>query len=92
MARLIDVSAKTIQRWEEHDQLSTNRWILQVVVELQNIVDLGLIVVTPEDFSLLMRQPLPIFGHKSGLQMVEEGHADDVFAELAGAYEGYLGS
>lgn len=92
MARLLDVSAKTVQRWEEHDQLPTNRWILQVVVELQNIADLGLIVFTPEGFSLLMRQPQPVFGHKSGLQMIEEGHADDVFAELAGAYEGYLGT
>lgn len=92
MARLLDVSAKTVQRWEEHDRLPTNRWVLQIVVELQNIVDLGLTVFTPEGFALLMRQPQPAFGHKSGLQMVEEGHADDVFAELAGAYEGYLGT
>lgn len=92
MARLLDVSAKTIQRWEEHEQLPANRWILQVVIELQNIVDLGLVVFTSDGFSLLMRQPQPMFGHKSGLQMVEEGHADDVFAELAGAYEGYLGT
>ncbi len=92
MARLLDVSAKTIQRWEEHDQLPANRWILQVVVELQNIADLGLEVFTSEGFSLIMRQPQPVFEHRSGLQMIEEGHADDVYAELAGAYEGYLGT
>lgn len=92
MARLLDVSAKTVQRWEEHDQLPTNRWILQVVVELQNIADLGLAVFTPEGFTRVMQQPQPAFGQKSGLQMIEENHADAVFAELAGAYEGYLGT
>lgn len=92
MARLLDVSAKTIQRWEEHDQLPTNRWVLQVVVELQNIADLGRDVFTSDGFALLMRQPQPAFGQKSGLQMVEEGRADEVFTELAGAYEGYLGT
>lgn len=92
MARLLDVSAKTIQRWEEHDQLPANRWILQAVVELQNIADLGLLVFTPEGFAMLMQQPQPAFGQASGLQMIEAGRADDVFAELAWAYEGYLGS
>jgi len=27
MARLLDVSSRSIQRWEENDQLPSNRWV-----------------------------------------------------------------
>ncbi len=91
LARVLDVSAKTIQRWEEHDQLPANKWILHVVIELQNIADLGLLSFEPEGVAIIMQRPQPVWDNKSGLQLVEEGRGDEVFGEFAGAYEGYLG-
>jgi len=92
LARVLDVSAKTVQRWEEQDLLPSNKWIFHVVIELQNIADLGLLSFEPEGVAIIMQRPQPAFGNKSGLQLVEEGRGDEVFGEFAGAYEGYLGT
>ena len=92
MARLLDVSARTIQRWEEQDQLPSNRWVMQVLVDVQNIVDLGLQVFEPRAVHLIMTTPQPGFGNESGLELVEAGRANEVFGYLAGAYEGFLGT
>jgi len=92
MARLLDVSARTIQRWEEQDQLPSNRWVMQVLVDVQNIVDLGLQVFEPRGVHLIMTTPQPGFGNKSGLELVEAGRANEVVGSLAGANEGFLGA
>lgn len=91
MGRLLDVSARTIQRWEDNDQLPSNRWVANVLIDLDRIVELGLDVFTPEGFRIVMNDPQPVFDGKSGLDMVEAGKATDVFSEFAGAYEGYIG-
>lgn len=92
MGRLLDVSARTIQRWEEQDALPSNRWVMHVLVDVQNIVDLGLQVFEPRGVHLIMTTPQPGFGNKSGLELVEAGRANEVFGYLAGAYEGFLGT
>lgn len=89
MAYLLDVSARTIQRWEEQDQLPSNRWVMQVLVDVQNIVDLGLQVFDPRGVHLIMTTPQPGFGNKSGLELVEAGRANEVFGSFAGDYEGH---
>ena len=91
MGRLLDVSARTIQRWEYNDQLPSNRWVTNVLVQLDEIVSLGLHVYTPEGFQVVMTQPQPAFGAKSGLAKIEAGENQDVYAEFAGAHEGYIG-
>lgn len=92
MARLLDVSARTIQRWEEQDALPSNRWVMQVLIDVQNIVDLGLQVFEPRGVHLIMTTPQPGFGNKSGLELVEAGRSGEVVGYLAGAYEGFLGT
>ncbi|MDQ3542134.1 MAG: helix-turn-helix domain-containing protein [Chloroflexota bacterium] len=92
MGRLLDVSARTIQRWEERDALPSNRWVLQVLIDVQNIVDLGLQVFEPRGVHLIMTTLQPGFGDKSGLELVEAGRSDEVIGYLAGAYEGFLGT
>lgn len=92
MGRVLDVSARTIQRWEDNDQIPSNRWVTNVLVDLDRIVDLGLDVFTPEGFQIVMNDPQPVFDGKSGLDMIETGKADQVFGEFAGAYEGYIGT
>ena len=92
LGRVLDVSARTIQRWEDNDQLPTNKWILQVLVQIQNIVDVGLQVFEAEGFRRIMTQPMPGFDNRPGIELVESGEGDVVLGQLAGAYEGYVGS
>jgi DNA-binding XRE family transcriptional regulator len=91
-ARLLDVSSRTVARWEEHDQLPSNRWVRQVLIQIDNIIDLGHEALTPEGLRAFMTTPQPVFGNRSGIEMIERGEADTVYQELAGLYEGYTGS
>ena len=92
LGRVLDVSARTIQRWEEHDQLPANKWVLKVLVQLREILDLALTVYQPRGVHLIMTTPQPGFGGRSGRDLVEAGGTEAVISELAGMYEGYLGT
>ena len=88
MARLFDVSAKTIERWEERDTLPAGTRARNLLARLQEIVDLGLTVYTPDGFARYLATPLPAFGGRTALQLIEGGEADRVLAALAADYEG----
>ncbi|MBI2864019.1 MAG: helix-turn-helix domain-containing protein [Chloroflexi bacterium] len=88
MARMLDVSAKTIERWEERDSLPTSRTHLQRLSMIQEIVKLGLAVYSPEGFRQFLTTPLAVFDAHTALQLVELGQADRVLAALAADYEG----
>ncbi len=90
MARLVDVSAKTVERWEAQDALparASSRVRVQLA-QIQAMRDLGLTVYTPEGFQLFLRTPLPAFSGKTALQMIEHGQIAEVVAALASDYEG----
>ena len=88
MARLLDVSAKTIERWEARSEPPTNRTARQRLAQLQEIVQLGLMVYKPDGFRLFLTTPMPVFAGRTGLQLIEHGQGDVVFGVLAGVYEG----
>ena len=88
MAHLMDVSAKTIQRWEEGGALPGSAEVRERLARLQEIVDLGTVVYTSEGFAQFLITPLPTFGRRSALQMIEQGRADAVLAAFAADYEG----
>lgn len=88
MARLLDVSAKTIERWEERDTLPANPIARARLAKLQEIAELGLIVYTPEGFTEFLMVPHRALEGRTPLQLIEQGQADRVFADLAGEYEG----
>lgn len=88
MARLMNVSAKTIQRWEEGRMLPGSAELRERLARLQEIVDLGTIVYTSEGFAQFLITPLPSFGGRTALQMIEQGRADAVLAALAAGSEG----
>lgn len=92
MGRVLDVSARTIQRWEDNDQLPSNRWVTNVLIDVNRIVELGQEVFTPEGLRIVMTTPQPVFGNRSGLEKIEAGEGADVYSEFAGAYEGYIGT
>lgn len=88
MGRLMDVSAKTIERWEERDALPTSRIHLERLSKLREIVKLGLTVYSPEGFRQFLVTPMSAFGGHSALQLIEIGQADRVLSALAADYEG----
>ena len=56
--------------------------------QIQQIVDLGLAVYTPEGFAHFVSTPLATFGGLTALRMIELGRADQVLGALATDYEG----
>ena len=91
MARLLDVSAKTIERWEVAGAAPAGRHAREQLTKVEEIVRLGLVVYTPEGFVRFLKTPLRTFGGRTALQSIEQGEADLVIAALAADHEG-LGS
>src|SRR5262245_58260103 len=90
MARLVDVSAKTVERWEHQRSLPprASSRIRAQLAQIQEVRDLGLCVYTAEGFRQFLRTPLPTFDGRTPLQMIEQGQAKAVISALASDYEG----
>lgn len=88
MGRLLDVSAKTIERWEAQDRLPVSLHARSQLAQLREIVDLGLSVYTPAGFRRFLKTPLASFGGRTALQLIERDEAERVIAALAADYEG----
>lgn len=88
MARLLDVSWKTVERMEAAARPPTSAAAVARLGQIQQIVELGLMVYTREGFAHFVAAPLPTFGGLTALQMIERGHADEVLGALATDYEG----
>jgi DNA-binding XRE family transcriptional regulator len=88
LARLLDVSTKTIERWEARASPPKNRRALARLVKLGEIVELGHQVYTPEAFHSFISLPMPVFGGRTALQMIEMDEIDRVYGEIVADYEG----
>ena len=91
MAHLLEVSAKTIERWETSRKPPTNPAARRRLAQLDEIAALGLAVYTSEGFRLFLTTPLPVFGGRTALQVIGLGEGEAVMGALAADYEG-LGS
>ena len=88
MARLADVSAKTIERWEERQTLPQSARVRIHLAQIQQMRDLGLSVYTLDGFRLFLRTPLPDLGGRTPLQVIEQGTIEAVIGALSAGYEG----
>lgn len=88
LARLLDVSTRAIERWEEQAEQPPNRTAREGLAKLQRIIDLGLTVYDPPAFHQFLTLPMPVFGGWTALQLIEQGEADRVYGALAADYEG----
>ncbi|MBI4322390.1 MAG: DUF2384 domain-containing protein [Chloroflexi bacterium] len=88
MGRLLDVTSKTVERWEERSSLPGTRELVNKLAKIQEIVRLGQAVYTPEGFRRFLTTPLAEFDGRTALQLIEIGQADRVLAALAADYEG----
>jgi DNA-binding XRE family transcriptional regulator len=88
MARLLDVSWKTVERIEAEGRLPASAAAAARLAQVQQIVELGLTVYTREGFARFVSTPLSSFGGLTPLQLIERGQADQVLGALATDYEG----
>jgi transcriptional regulator with XRE-family HTH domain len=91
MARLMDVSAKTIERWETREALPANRSARERLARIREITELGRAIYTEAGMQHFLTTPLPVFDGATALQMIEIGQADRVLAALAADHEGLGG-
>jgi len=88
MARLFDVSAKTIERWESRDSLPSGTAARLRFSQVQQIAELGALIYGVYGVNRFLSMPLSEFDGMNGLQLIEMGQADRVIAALAADYEG----
>ena len=88
LARLIGVSAKTVERWEARPTRPARDETRERMAQLREIAELGATVYTAERLGDFMSAPLAELGGLTPLQLIERGEADRVLAVLAADYEG----
>jgi transcriptional regulator with XRE-family HTH domain len=88
LARLIGVSAKTVERWEAKPTRPARDDIRARMAQLGEIAELGAAVYTRERLADFLDAPLSEFDGLTPLQLIERGQADRVLAALASDYEG----
>ncbi len=88
MSRLLDVSAKTIERWERGGRAASSRPVRERLGQLDEITTLGLLIYDAEGFRSFLSTPLPVFDGRTALQLIELGESERVLASLAADYEG----
>lgn len=88
LGRLLDVSAKTVERWEKDEALPASERQRQALARLAQVAERGHIVFTEDGFRRFLATPLPAFGGRSALAAIEVGEAERVLGLLDGLYEG----
>lgn len=88
LARVFDVSAKTIERWEAKGTLPKDAAGRRLLAELREIVDLATIVFGADGMRRFLALPLSGYEGATPLQLIERRHSSAVLAALAADYEG----
>lgn len=88
LGALLRVSPKTISRWERDERRPTDEDLLRKLAKLKEIVDLGSRTYNPEGLKEFLATPLPVFGGRSGLDLIGLGEFEPVMAALAADFEG----
>ena len=87
-ARLLDVSTRTVERWENGGELPSMVSVRQRLARLRELSELGLLVYDRSEFRRFLGLPLPAFEGRTALQIAESGDVERVVGTLASLYEG----
>ena len=77
-----------MERWEATGNLPVSPHQRAQLARIRDIVDLGLRVYTPDGLAEFVRTPLPVFGYRTALQLIQGGEAERVQAALIADYDG----
>ncbi len=89
VARVLDVSTRTVERWEGGANTENARALLRLD-ELAEIVRLGQ-EIYGDDLARFMATPRQSLGNRTPAAVMVRGDLDDVLDVLSQAYEGQLG-
>lgn len=87
-SNLLRVTVQTLGDWEKGKSYPTDPDQLQRLSKLQEITYLASMVYTPQGLQEFFSTSLPIFGEKSGFDLIQMGEFDSVIAALASDFEG----
>src|SRR5258708_22174519 len=88
MARLLDISTRTVERWEERAAPPPSRIGRERLAKLQHLVDLGVTVFGAATFQRFLALPQPALGRRTPLLLIEQGEENRVYGLLSAEYEG----
>jgi transcriptional regulator with XRE-family HTH domain len=88
LARLVGVTAKTVERWEAKPTRPARDEVRTRMAQLREIAELGATVYTREGLRTFLEAPLAEFAGLTAIQLIERGEADRVLAAIAADYEG----
>ena len=91
LARLLQVSSKTVNRWEEQAHNPRNPIQISRLYKIKEIVDLGRRIYSPDGLREFLSTPQPVFAGRTAFQIMTIGEYDTVIGALATDLEG-LGS
>ena len=88
MSRLLRVSVKTVSRWEkDHGRPRVPEQRLRLA-KLEEIIELGQAIYTPEGLRNFLSTPLPVFDARTGFDLIQLGDYEPVIGALAADFEG----
>ncbi len=88
LGRVLQVSSRTIARWEEEETTPRDQAQVLRIHKLKEIVDLGSKVYTPEGLREFLSKPQPAFNGRTAYQLMSIGEYDTVLSALAADFEG----
>jgi DNA-binding transcriptional regulator YiaG len=88
LGRVLQVSSRTIARWEERETSPRDQSQILRIHKLQEIVDLGSQIYTPAGLREFLSKPQPVFNGHTAYQLMSIGEYDVVLSALAADFEG----
>ncbi|MFO1431040.1 MAG: transcriptional regulator [Candidatus Competibacteraceae bacterium] len=87
LGRIVHVSAKTLERWENRHQILDPK-ARKDFAKLREISTLARAVYTPAGVKAFLMTPMTVFGGRTALGLMSLGEYDRVIAALSADYEG----
>jgi len=88
LAHILRVTVRTVSRWEKAETQPTNPGDIDRIKRLKALVTLGLKVYSKQGLRSLLAEDQPVFGDKSGIDMLAFDEYERVAVAIEADYEG----
>jgi transcriptional regulator with XRE-family HTH domain len=88
LAQVLRVTVRTVSRWENGETQPTSPGDLAQIKRLKALMDLGLKAYSRNGLQSLLAESQPVFGNKTGIDMLAFGEYERVAAAIEADFEG----